>query len=187
MWLHFPIEFAFLFAPRLAFWHADLLCRLPVMRKLAESFSSLRDGTMAAVLDRGGRRNWLNFRTHRFWELCACTTRGASENQFYNGTGWWRHIDMHIKCVVPEERARRRRYFYDSGIGVLYWRRFYRGRVIPIDIQLVIEGHCSEIGNKQYRAEPAVHTTALRRLSYELDANYSLEAVAEKLGISHLL
>src|SRR5437870_12049476 len=28
MFYMFPLEFAYLFAPRLAFWHADLLCRI---------------------------------------------------------------------------------------------------------------------------------------------------------------
>jgi hypothetical protein len=129
MWPHFPLEFQFLYAPRLAFWHADLLCRPEVMQQLAESFTALRDGEMSAVLDRGGRRNYLNFKSHRFWELCGCTTRTASENQFYNGTGWWRFFDRHIKCVRPEEQARRAKYSYDSGVGILYWKNNYRGCV----------------------------------------------------------
>ena len=49
MWPHFPLEFAFLFADRLAFWHADLLCSLDVMRNLKSTFESLPDGAMAAV------------------------------------------------------------------------------------------------------------------------------------------
>jgi hypothetical protein len=186
MWPHFPLEFAFLWAPRLAFWHADLLCRLPVVRKLADLFSSLEPGRMAAVLDKRGRRNYLNFKTHRYWELAGCITREASENQFYNGTGWWRFFDQHPKCADPNERARRRRYSYDSGVGVLYWRNFYHGSVVDIDIHLVKEGHCSEIGAKKYVGGPN-HLTAHRHLGTELDANYSIDEVARRLGISELL
>ena len=82
MWPHFPLEFAFLFADRLAFWHADLLCRLDVMRRLQSTFESLPDGALAAVPDYGGRRNLLKFRHHRYWELVGCTTKSASESQF---------------------------------------------------------------------------------------------------------
>ncbi len=183
MWPHFPLEFLFLYAPRLAFWHADLLCRPEVMKQLAESFTALRDGEMSAVLDRGGRRNYLNFKSHRFWELCGCTTRAASENQFYNGTGWWRFFDRHIKCVRPEERARRAGYSYDSGVGILYWKNNYRGCVKPISIHLVKEGHCSEIHMLKTYQEAPNHRTALRDLPSELDRNYSLDEVVRRLGL----
>jgi len=186
MWPMFPLEFAFLFTERLAFWHADLLCRLPVLEQLASRFAALQDGQMTAVLDKGGLRNGLNFKSHRFWELCGCTTKSASENQFYNGAGWWRSIALHPKCVLAEERARRQRYSYDSGVGILYWRDHYNGAVIPIDVRLVKEGHCSEIGKRDYR-RAANHTQAMRSLASELDMNYSLDEVAHRLGIAHLL
>jgi hypothetical protein len=186
MWPHFPLEFAFLWADRLAFWHADLLCRLPVMEQLAKTFEALEDGQMAAVLDKGGRRNYLNFKSHRFWELCGCTTRAASENQFYNGTGWWRNFALHPKCTVPEERQRRRAVSYDSGVGIMYWKKKYNGSVIPISIHLVKEGHCSEIMSRDYKSAPN-HVTAMRDLGSELDANYSIDQVARRLEISHLL
>lgn len=186
MWPHFPLEFAFLWANRLAFWHADLLCRLPMMEQLASIFESLEDGQVAAVLDKGGRRNYLNFKSHRFWELCGCTTQGASENQFYNGTGWWRNFSLHPKCRISTERLRRQRYSYDSGVGILYWKRNYRGTVIPINLRVIKEGHCSEIMLKNYRSAPH-HLTALRDLTSELDSNYNIEEVSRRLGIAHLL
>ena len=186
LWPHIPLEFAFLFTNRLAFWHADLLCRLPVMEQLASIFKSLENGQMAAVLDKGGRRNYLNLKSHRFWELCGCTTLSASENQFFNGTGWWRNFSVHPKCRLPTERGRRQRYSYDSGVGILYWKNNYRGTVLPIDIGLVKEGHCSEIGNKAYRSLPD-HLNPKRDLQSELDMNYSIDEVAAKLGIAHFL
>lgn len=186
MWPHFPLEFMFLWADRLAFWHSDLVCRLPVMEKLAATFEALEDGQIAAVLDKGGRRNYLNFRSHRFWELCGCTTRAASENQFYNGAGWWRNFNLHPKCTVSEERRRRQAFFYDHGVGIRYWEKNYNGSVVPISIHLVKEGHCSEIMHRNYRNLPS-HTTAMRNLSSELDANYSIDKVAARLGIAQLL
>jgi hypothetical protein len=186
MWPHFPLEFAFLWANRLAFWHADLLCRLPVMEQLAGIFNSLQDGQIAAVLDKGGRRNYLNFKSHRFWELCGCTTEGASENQFYNGAGWWRNFSLHPKCRFSTERRHRQRYSYDSGVGILYWKNNYRGEVVPIDLSVIKEGHCSEIMLNTYRNAPA-HLTALRDLPSELDSNYDIEEVSNRLGIAHLL
>ncbi len=186
MWMHFPLEFAFLWTNRLAFWHSDLVCRLPVMEQLAKTFESLEDGQMAAVLDKGGRRNYLKFKSHRFWELCGCTTAGASENQFYNGTGWWRSFWLHPKCRVSAERRRRERYLYDHGVGILYWKNNYNGSVIPIDLYKVMEGHCSEIMAKNYKNLPN-HRTAFRDLATEIDLNYKIEEVAQRLGIAHLL
>jgi hypothetical protein len=59
MWPHFPLEFAFVFIElKLAFWHADLLCRMAVLKRLAAIYKSLADGEMAAVYDIGGRRNY---------------------------------------------------------------------------------------------------------------------------------
>jgi hypothetical protein len=186
MWPHFPLEFAFLFAPRLAFWHADLLCRFPVVEQLAALFTSLEDGHMAAVLDRGGFRNLLNLKSHRFWELAGCTTAGASRSQFEKGAGWWRYFDQHPNCTDPQEQARRRALSYDSGVGIKYWRDRYKGPVTTIPIQLVKEGHCSEIGAPNY-VRGQNHTNAHRSLSSELDNNYSIEEVARRLGIASLL
>ncbi len=185
MWPHVPLEFAFLFAPRLAFWHSDLLCRLGKLRNLAGIFERLKDGQMAAVFNRGGLRHFFDFRKHRYWELICCTTRGASEDQFRRGAGWWRHFAQHPSCVDDEERARRARYYYDSGVGVLYWKRKYGGSVIDISLKYVNEGHCTSINRKGYRflSSKQVHPP----VGDELEANYDLEEVAKRLGLAHLL
>lgn len=196
MSLYFPLEFMFLWAERrLAFWHSDLLCRLPVMEGRAKTFEELEDGKTVAVLDRGGRRNYLNFKRHRFWELCGCTTRAASENQFYNGCGWWRNFVIHPKCTLSEERQRRQGLFFDHGAGIMYWKKRYGGPVLPISLHLVDEGHCSNnvIGRRAilrprtYRSAPSHMATNFRNLTIELDANYSIDEVAAQLGIAHLL
>ncbi len=187
MWPQFPLEFAFKWINRrLAFWHADLLCRYSVMDFLVALFDSLEDGEMAAVVDRGGTRNALNFKSHRFWEVCGCTTQAASENQFYNGTGWWRHFGQHIKCPLEGERAHRRRLSYDSGVGIYYWQKHYRGTVKRINARLISEGHCSETTAKHYK-EAADHKSAFRDLRSELDMNYDISQVARHLGIQDLL
>ena len=183
MWPHFPLEFAFLFSDRLAFWHSDLLCRLEVMRHLSEVFDSLPNGAVAAVPDIGGRRNLLRFRHHRFWELLGCTTKAASESQFKNGCGWWRYIKYHPNCSDQKEFRRRSRYFWDSGVGIMYWKRHFGGKVISIPEKLVAEGHCTSINYKNYRkVKPGEHT-----LGAEIDLNFDIEEVASRLGIAHLL
>ncbi|MDP9051306.1 MAG: hypothetical protein M3O31_11400 [Acidobacteriota bacterium] len=184
MWPHFPLEFAFLFADRLAFWHADLLCRLEVMDQLASIFESLPDGAVAAVPDLGGRRNLMKFRHHRYWELVGCTTKSASESQFDHGSGWWRCINKHPQCKDDKERRRRDKYYYDSGVGIMYWKRQYGGQVINIPSKLVGEGHCTSINRKNYRQ---MIPGGARNLGAEIDLNFDIEKVAAKLGIAHLL
>lgn len=184
MWPHFPLEFAFLFADRLAFWHADLLCRMDVMQHLKGLFEGLPDGSMAAVRDIGGRRNLLRFRHHRYWELVGCTTKKASESQFKNGCGWWRNMKDHPSCKDSSERKRRARYYYDSGVGIMYWKRRYGGSVIEIPEKLVAEGHCTSINKKNYRQ---VQSGGQRNLSAEIDLNFDISEVAGRLEIAHLL
>ncbi len=184
MWPHFPLEFAFLFADRLAFWHADLLCTLDTMRYLRDAFESLPDGAMAAVPDKGGRRNFFRFRHHRYWELVGCTTKAASADQFQHGCGWWRYIKDHPQCTDPNERRRRARYYYDSGIGIMYWKRRYGGRVVDIPLKIVGEGHCTSINRKHYRQ---ITPGGPRNLGAEIDLNFDIAEVAARLGIAHLL
>jgi len=185
MFFMFPLEFVFLFAPRLAFWHADLLCRLSLMRELADTFNALKDGGMAAVLDTGGRRNLLAFRRHRFWELAGCTTAGASLDQFQKGAGWWRNFADHPNCPDDAERARRKKLSDDFGFGVMYWKRQYGGMALPIASRALQEGHCTSIARKDYkRISPEGD---LRNMPAELDLNYDLNQVARRLGIDHLL
>jgi hypothetical protein len=184
MWPHFPLEFAHLFSERLAFWHADLLCRLEVMHKLRDTFEALPDGAVAAVPQMGGRRNFFKFRHHRYWELVGCTTRSASESQFQHGSGWWRYIKYHPQCTDKSEFRRRARYYYDSGVGIMYWKRKYGGKLIDIPEKLVAEGHCTSINRKNYQV---VDPSGPRNLGAEIDMNFDIEEVAARLGIAHLL
>lgn len=184
MWPHFPLEFVFLFARKLAFWHSDLLVRMEKLRDLAALFERMPDGETAAVLNRGGMRNWFNRRVHRYWELIGCTTAGASAAQFDRGAGWWRHIECHPNCPA-EERVRRASLYYDSGIGIRYWEKHYRGKVINIPLRSVEEGHCTAINRRNYKWLSG--TDVYRPVGDEMDANYSLEEMARRFGYGHLI
>ena len=185
MFFMFPLEFAFLFAPRLAFWHADLLCTMDDMKKLAATYDSLTDGSMAAVRDMGGRRYLFNRKRHRFWELAGCTTQGASRDQFEKGTGWWRSFSLHPNCPDEQERAARAEYHWDFGFGVMYWKRRYKGKVVEFASHPLQKGHCTSIGKANYkRVGPEGDA---RNMGAEIDLNYNIEDVARRLGIGHLL
>jgi hypothetical protein len=185
MWFMFPLEFAFLFVPRLAFWHSDLLCRRENMERLARAYESLKDGEMAAILDTGGRRFMFSPRRHRFWELTGCTTKGASRDQFEKGTGWWRPFSLHPNCPNPAERARRARLHWDHGFGIMYWKRRYGGRVVSVALKPFLEGHCTSINRPDYKRVGPEGPS--RNQGREIDLNYNLEEVAGRLGIAHLL
>lgn len=185
MYLMFPLDFIHLFCDRMAYWHADLLCRRERVAELAAVFTALKDGEMAAVFDRGGRRNLLQPSRHRFWELAGCTTAGASRAMFDVGLGWWRTLWLHPNCPNETERAARRRLSYDFGFGIMRWKRRYSGRVISIDQSPLLEGHCTSIARKDYkRISPEGDT---RNLGAEIDLNYDIASVARDLGIASLL
>ena len=181
----FPLEFSFLFADRLAFWHSDLLCRLDKLLTLSDLFRGLESGEIAAVIDRGGLRNIGNIRKHRFWELIGCTTREASRDQFEHGCGWWKQFYAHPSCPDSLERERRKKYYWDSGVGIMYWTRKYGGRAKSISAKYVEEGHCSRINNPRYvMASP---NNERRDITRDLQLNYDLREVCKKLGIEEFL
>jgi hypothetical protein len=182
MWMHFPLEFTFAFAPRLAFWHSDLLIREDKMRHLSDLFRALEDGSMAAVVPQRGWSSLLQPRRRRYWELVGCTTRGASRSQFEHGCGWWCNFFAHPNCPSDAERTIRRKYYWDHGVGIYYWKKRYGGRVVEIDEAYVAEGHCTGIGKKDYRRVSP--NDARRFLTEDLRANYELAAVCEQLGLS---
>ncbi len=185
MHMVFPLEFVFLFADRLAFWHSDLLVREDTLRKLAGQFAALTDGEIAAVDDRGSLIARLRGHTPRYWELIGCTTRGASRDQFEKGCGWWRHIAEHVNCPPGPERERRKKYGYDHGVGVYYWHKHYGGKVHGIPESLVDEGHCSRIKNAGYERQSPEDER--RDLSKDLPHNYDLAEVCARLGLTRFL
>lgn len=185
MWFHFPIEFAFMFCDRLAFWHSDLLCRLDKMSALAQIFEGLVDNEIAAVKLRIGLQNRLNYKTHQFYELVGCTTRSASQDQFDKGCGWWVNFAHHPNTPSEHERKRRLKYHWESGVGIKYWSRKYGGRVKAIPEEFVSEGHFTRINNPDYiNLSP---DNFRRDLTKELRHNFQLATAARKLDIEEML
>lgn len=64
---HFPLEFAFLFADRLAFWHSDLLVRLPLLRSLAQIFATQADDSTTVTASSPGLRHLFSVSKKRHW------------------------------------------------------------------------------------------------------------------------
>lgn len=185
MWLHFPLEFAFLFTEHLAFWHADLLVRRAKMVRYAAQFAALPDGTMAAVWNRPTLKSTLTrFYERRYWEVLGCTTRIASLRQFEQGAGWWMRFQENPNNDEAERR-RRRRWYWDSGTGPFYWDKRLGGKVVRILESDIDEGHCTSIKRKDYvRSSPI---NAKRNLSTELSLNNDLQRKATELGIGDLV
>lgn len=183
---HFPLEFAFLFTDRLAFWHSDLLLRPQLMRTMASRFAALRDGQTAATRCDPGLRHMFTLKKQRYWELIGCTTRAASRSQFENGCGWWMEFWNHPNG--PEiERADRRRYYWDHGTGIYYWHKRKHGDVVVIKDKAIHEGHFTKIGKKDYKSAFARNTPDSQRvMKQELKDNFDLIAACQKLGLSDL-
>jgi hypothetical protein len=132
MWMHFPLEFAFLYSRRLAFWHSDVLPPVSVMRAVAAEFDTLGDGQFMGV--RIGRvgplwqfRRLLQgkpSRYSRWYEVIGCTTEGASRSQFDQGCGWWRHPEHH-----PNARLDRlpKSPHWEHGVGIALWEELFGG------------------------------------------------------------
>jgi hypothetical protein len=127
VWMHFPLEMAFAWVERLAFWHSDVLLPRPLMQAYARQFDDLSGPVTAAVFSRRDLlrpRGWNN--ADRWFEVIGCTTRAASRDQWARGAGWWKHFQNHPNCqVVPDLH----RYNWDHGGGIRYWQRQHGGQV----------------------------------------------------------
>jgi hypothetical protein len=179
----FPLEFVFAWAPRLAFWHSDLLVRPHVLVRLAAEFASLADGEMAAVRRWGaGGLHLLQPRRHRFWELVGCTTSGASLSQWQHGCGWWKNFHLHPNVPSEAERAERARWYFDHGTGIMYWKRRHGGRVRPIPLRLVDEGHFSrlKLGAPEQRNETY-------DMPKEIERRGTLSVLCDQMGVTPVL
>ncbi len=185
MWLHFPLEFSFLFTERLAFWHADLLLRRSKMQEFATMFAALPDGEMAAVMAPVGLRSLTTARyERRYWEVLGCNTRGSSQSQFTQGAGWWMRFQAHPNTPAADQ-GRRDKWYWDCGTGIFYWHKKLGGRVKAIPEATIDEGHCTSIKRSGYiRKSP---TNARRDLSAELSLNNDLRRVCDELGIGDLV
>ncbi|HKJ07464.1 MAG TPA: hypothetical protein VKA76_00090 [Gammaproteobacteria bacterium] len=181
LFMHVPLELAFLWIEgKLAFWHSDLLLPRTKMQYLSRRFDALQDGEMAAVFSYGGLRNLLNVRSHRYWELCGCTTRSASQDQFDKGSGWWIHLASHPNAPKDEAEQRRRREIHvEHGVGIRYWEKRYGGKVVKISERKIAEGHFSVTTIPAYQRADTK--------SEEMEINFDLPAIARRFGIADLL
>lgn len=177
---HIPLEFAFLWADRLATWHSDILLSRKKMKVAAERFNRLESGGTIAVRSFGGWKNLLNRRNHCYWEVLACTTGLASMNQYKCGAGWWRGIEHHPSVMGDSiEQVRRRSFYDDHGCGIEYWRRFYNGNVASINESWIAKEHFSVISVKNY--------VKCDSKWEEMERNFNLDEIANRLGVGDLL
>jgi hypothetical protein len=183
---HFVIEFAFAFAPRLAFWHSDLLLRKPALRKAAHLFEQLTEGAMAATQQAESRLAFLHPRLRRYWELLGCMTRGASRANFDTGCGWWLNFWEHPNCPSSAERHRRRRFYWECGTGIRYWHKHCGGKVRLIQEHEIGEGHFTRIGNPSYKSFEGGYDWR-RNLGKELALNFELARAARQLEIEDVV
>jgi hypothetical protein len=183
---HFPLEFAFLFSRRLAFWHSDLLIRREKMAALARRFESLADGRTAATWsDPGLRHRYLPWR-QRYWELVGCTTESASRDQFEKGCGWWMAFWAHPNR--KHGRLLRHWHYWDHGAGIWHWHKHAGGDVDVLDGKAYEEGHFSKIGRPDYVGTREPNGSDVRRnMAEELVRHFDLREACAKLALGDLI
>jgi hypothetical protein len=183
MWMHFPLEFAFLFAERLAFWHSDVLPPVAVMRRVAGEFEALQDGDLGGVkIDRVGwgwrLRRILQGKPpfyRRWYEVLGCTTAGASRSQFEHGCGWWRHPECHPHAG---EVVKRRRHHWEHGVGIAVWEELFGGRAVRLATDVEAHHYSAASSSSRHRLRQAVADKQA-----ELRAGFDLAAIVRSLGL----
>jgi len=181
---HFPLEFAFLFTDKIAFWHSDLLVRKEKLTEISRTFDELKDGATCATYSgtpfRRLLRRFTNRKQQRYWELIGCTTRSASKSQFENGCGWWMNFVDHVNF-----RGEKSGHYWDHGAGIYYWERYCGGTVVPIWVKAVDEGHFSQTRVTEYqRLSPNNHR---RNLFLDINHNFNLRTCAESMGLGEFV
>lgn len=186
MYPHFPLDYAFLFADRLAFWHSDLLLRRDKMIELARRFESMRQGEVVATLEHQSfKARTLRRAARRAWELTGCMTREGSLSNFEQGFGWWSCFYLHPMCQGHAERQSRVQAYWDHGTGILYWGQRNPGRLSFIPERHIQEGHFTRIG-REGTYKVFGQDDWRRNLSAELSANFSLEHACKELGLADI-
>jgi len=184
MWMHVPIDFIFMLAPRMAFWHADLLCSPQNMTYLSDLFRGLRDGEGAIVnpTSKLGLGRFLAPHTFRYWELAGCFTRGASQHMFDHGCSIYQQFMFHPNCPSEEEFKRRLKYYWDSGSGIYYWHRRYQPSLHLIPEKRLDAGHFTRITRKE-TFKTVSPNNELRDGGADLQANFTIEQAVRKVGL----
>ena len=187
MYPHFPVEFAYLWVDKLAFWHSDLLLREHVAQDLAAKFDALEPGECFVTRFETSLRSLFFKPDKRYWELVACTTRGASQDQWDKGAGWWMNFHLHPNCPSEEEREQRQSEFYDHGTGVWYWDKKLGGKIKSVSAKTVGEGHFSKMRPQFVRSIPKDQPQTMRSMEKDLNNNESVAVAARSLGLDRFL
>lgn len=185
MWMHFPIDFIFAMAPRMAFWHSDLICDMDTMQSLATRFQRLRDGEISIVnpTSKLGLRRFLSPKTSRYWELAGCFTREASQHMYDHGCSIWQAFMYHPNCPNQDEFEKRSQYYWDHGTGIYYWHRRYRRKVDLIPEAVLADGHFTRI-HRQATYKTVSPNNEYRDAGLDLQANFSIEEAVQKMGLA---
>ncbi|TWT89740.1 hypothetical protein Mal64_01190 [Pseudobythopirellula maris] len=182
---HFVIEFAFLLADRLAYWHSDVLLPPALMREAAQQFEWIAPGGQCGVVEKPGLgtivERWR--RGHRlFWsrvfEVIGCVTAEASRSQFDEGLGLWRNTHWHPHAGPA---ARRSPPHYEFGVGWGRWARRHPESFTRLGFDIE-PYHFTQINNPGYKS--VVDPRDKRRFKgEELRRNYDLQQLCRELGI----
>jgi hypothetical protein len=178
--MYFVLEWIFLFADRLAFWHVDFMLSRRDMTKAAQCFEDLRQGEIAMPWNRSNLilRSLARFRPisidNRLFEVIGCNTREASRQQYQEGLGFWRHAERHpnntsLTTDFPH---------WEHSVGVSLWaRRHAEKHKLPgVDIKT---GHAAT-----WKFGGLGWTTPKQQL---LEEHANIRRYAQKLGIEDLL
>lgn len=123
--VYFVLEWIFLFADKLAFWHPDFLLSTKDMIKAANCFEDLQQGELAMPWSSSKpiMRFLARFRpinnSNRLFEVIGCNTRQASLQQYDEGLGFWRHAEKHPNnTTLPSDYP-----YWEHSVGVSLWAR----------------------------------------------------------------
>ncbi|MDM4018844.1 hypothetical protein [Roseiconus lacunae] len=185
---HFVIEFAFLFCPRLAYWHSDVLLPMKLMRTLADQFGTLHNGehcgvtegpTLGMLWERWRKGQPLLWK--RIFEVVGCTTAAASRSQYASGCGIWRNTRYH---PMAGKATQSKPPYYEFGVGIYRWVQENRDKFREVDLEIE-PYHFSQINNSAYGR--IVDSRDQRRFKgREMQLNFDLRAICDDLGIGDL-
>jgi len=176
---HFVLEWIYLFADRLAFWHSDFVLSKGDMVKAAKCFEDLQQGELAMPWSStrlvmrllAGIRPISN--SNRLFEVIGCNTRQASREQYQEGLGFWRHPEKH-----PNNKTLPKDYpHWEHSVGVSLWVRSHpeKHKLPAVDTRT---GHAHS-WKKRFS-----ETTSKQEL---LEKHENIREYAKKLGIEDLL
>jgi hypothetical protein len=184
MFFHIPLEFQFLFCNKLAFWHSDFLAPVKIMEKVAACFDSIKDGQYMGVRGRLGMVRTLTYLIRgeplpkRWFEVIGCTTCGASKSQYECGCGIWR-IKGHPNTT---ERALKMKLYWDNGVGVWLWEKYFGGEAIELPINYAKYHYSSSLRGYR-RVKNKYGQNVIFNKHQELNRAFDLKKIIKGLGL----